>query len=312
MPLHVATLPVFLATRREQVPVGCVRYVSVDGSVPGATVTWDHHVSGELVNLDAMPSAIDTLAYDSVCTTTPDTDAVTSAAVVLLGGTAAIPDYALAVMRSASHWCDHLGPHPDLPKLINAAGRGLHGFVVSALDAASTPAERSESFAQLAGQLARAVASGEPLPSDTRILDAADSVARTLDERGAIQRHGVVAVVDLRGATRTSPEALYARFDCPIGLFVEDHQDGGVRYTVGLNPTQRSPLSSVRPMLEALAAAEFGKGPPALGPHASVGQENWGGRETVGGSPWNYASRLTVDEVVAIIVSVGQRQLDAR
>ena len=75
-------LPCFVATRREDVPVGLVRYVSVDGSVPGAAVTWDHHVTGECINLDAMPETFDACGFDGVGTTLADLDAAASAVAV--------------------------------------------------------------------------------------------------------------------------------------------------------------------------------------------------------------------------------------
>ena len=42
----------FVATHAAQIPADVTRFLSVDGSVPGAVVTWDHHVTGERVNLD--------------------------------------------------------------------------------------------------------------------------------------------------------------------------------------------------------------------------------------------------------------------
>src|SRR5688500_8266047 len=52
-------LRIFVATRADAVPADARPFISVDGAVPGATLTWDHHRSGELVNLEAMPPAID-------------------------------------------------------------------------------------------------------------------------------------------------------------------------------------------------------------------------------------------------------------
>jgi hypothetical protein len=299
-------LTLFVATRRDQVPSTCSRYVSVDGSVPGAAVTWDHHVTGELVNLDAMPAEIDASAFDGIGTTMADTDAIVSAAAVLVGGAAHVHPQTMAVLLSASHWCDHLGPHPAQTDAANAAGRGLHGHVLAGL----AHQERSvpqTAFASLALDLASAVATGSTLPYDTTILDQAEHTAMLLDGDGRITRRGLVGVVDLRGTRHASPSALYARFDCPIGLFIEDHPAGGLRYTVGLHPARRGGPSSVRPVLDALARAEFAHGWPALGAEARPGMENWGGRQTVGGSPWNYGSRLSPDEVVAIIEQVVAR-----
>lgn len=97
-------LEIFIATREDQVPEGVRRFASVDGTVPGYAVRWDHHVTGERVNLDAMPEVIDTESLDGVATTLLDADAVCSAAaVVLLGGRGRVRPAHLAVMEAASH-----------------------------------------------------------------------------------------------------------------------------------------------------------------------------------------------------------------
>src|SRR5512134_889990 len=104
-------LVVFVATRLEEVPAGCTRYLSVDGSVPGHALRWDHHVTGERINLEAMPDVIDARDYDGVGTTLADADALASVVAVLLGGKERIPAGARGVLESASFWCDHLKAH---------------------------------------------------------------------------------------------------------------------------------------------------------------------------------------------------------
>jgi hypothetical protein len=59
----------------------------------------------------------------------------------------------------------------------------------------------------------------------------------------------------------------------------------------------------LRQSLEALALAEFAHGAPVVLPRRGPGSENWGGRATVFGSPWNFGSRLTPADVVAIVVA---------
>ena len=78
---------------------------------------------------------------------------------------------------------------------------------------------------------------------------------------------------------------------------------GGLRYTVGTNPFVADRPRDLLAALSALAAAEHGHGPPALSPVPAAGNETWGGRKTVFGSPWNYGSRLTVDEVLALLAA---------
>lgn len=297
MPLPHRDLRVFIATRREDVPAGCVRYLSVDGSVPGAALTWDHHVTGEAINLDAMPPVIDPSGFDGVGTTLADTDALASVVAVMAGGASRLPARALDVLRAASHRCDHLRAHPALDPEADRLGRGLVGWVDEGLSRSG----HGSVFPRLCGEVADAIAAGAPLPYSTASADAMAARAEALDARGRIQRGARVAVIDLRGEAPLAPEAWYARVTSPVGVAVEDHRDGGTRYTVGLNPFVDGPVRDLRPCLAALAAAEFAKGPPARHPTPRPGSENWGGRATVFGSPWNYGSRLRPEEVVALL-----------
>lgn len=292
-------IPIFVATRPEDVPPTCRRFVSVDGSVPGAAVCWDHHRTGEPINLDAMPDRVDPAQFDGVGTTMADADAVVSVVALLLGGRARIPAADRAILESASHWCDHLRPHPAHGAEVNRLGRGLLGHVATRLRAGA-PGAASERFAQLARDLAGRIREGLLLPYDDRFGEQVRR-AEALDRTGRIERRGPVALVDLRGTSPVDPLALYTRFDCPVAVFAEDRTDGGLRYTVGVHPTAPGAPSDLGPVLAALAAREYACGPPARAPHAAPDAENWGGRRTVFGSPWNYGSRLSPDEVVAIV-----------
>lgn len=298
MDLPYRDLRVFVATRREDVPAGCYRYLSVDGSVPGAALTWDHHVTGEAINLDAMPARIDARGFDGVGTTLADADALASVVAVMAGGAARIPRGVLDVLRAASHRCDHLIAHPGVDPESDRLGVGLLGWTDDALAVAHGD---GAVFARLCRDVADRVARGEALPYSTASADAMRARAERLDADGRITREGPIARIDLRGEPALAPEAWYARVSSGVGVAVEDHRDGGVRYTVGVNPFADDPPKDLRPCLAALAAAEFAKGPPALRATPGPGSENWGGRATVFGSPWNYGSRLTPDEVVAIV-----------
>jgi hypothetical protein len=288
-------LVVFVATTREGVPAGCVEYVSVDGSVPGARVTWDHHVTGEAINLDAMPDYIDTTNLQGVGTTLADTDAVASVVAVMFGGKAVLPDTVRRVLESASFRCDHLKEHPDLDDRVNELGAGLHAYLATRLR------RGGDAFSVVCRELAATIAARAPLPFDIRDRKQQREVLLELESRGKIYVVGRVGVVDLRGADRVDPEVLYERIDCAVAVVVENHADGGLRYTVGVNPWTTNAPRSLRGALEAVAGAEYAHGPPALRPVPGPGSENWGGRETVFGSPWNYGSRLRVEEVVELV-----------
>jgi hypothetical protein len=289
-------LLVFVATRREDVSAGATRYLSVDGSVPGAAVVWDHHVSGEPINLDAMPPQVDLSGLDAVGTTLADTDAVVSAAVALVGGAATLRPEVVAVLRSASWWCDHLRGAPDVDAATNEAGRGLQAYVSASLAVGKDA--MSQAFAEAVGELAGQLARDTPLPR-AEPRDGAGGAAPRLRALGRLTEHGDIALVDLRGLDpKPGPLDTYAQHACQIAVTLDAHDDGGLRYTIGVNPHVENRPSDLRPALEALARAEHAHGPPALGPEPVPGNETWGGRATVFGSPWNYGSRLTPLEVV--------------
>ncbi len=300
-------LHVFVATRASDALSVCHRYFSVDGSVPGAVSTWDHHVTGERINLDAMPATIDASEVDGIGTTLADTDALTSIVAVMFGGPARLPMKTRAIFEAASHRCDHLAPHPAHSGEIDRLGVGLHGWVSEAL--AAEPAESvSAVFARLCAEVAERVADDQDLPYSTVRHDAACADAERIDAEGRIERHGSVALIDMRDVPSVPPEALYARFDCPVAVVLDSHPAGGIRYVVGVNPFAFDAPRDLRPSLEALALAEFAHGAPAVLPRPGPGSENWGGRATVFGSPWNFGSRLAPADVVAIVGA----SLDAR
>jgi len=298
--LPYRSLRVFVATLPEHVPPGASPFLSVDGSVPGAVTTWDHHVTGEPINLDAMPDAIDASSALGVGTTLADTDALASVVAVMAGGASQLPPEALAVLRAASHRCDHLVPLPGVDAEVDRLGLGLHGWISDALAAA--PDDRaSETFARLCGEVADAIAAGRTLPYDTSTREAMVDAAARLDADGRIERLARVALVDFRGRPRVTPEAWYGRIEQPVAIAVDDHREGGLVYTVGANPFARERVGDLRPCLAALAEAEFAHGLPALLATPGPGSENWGGRATVFGSPWNYGSRLSPDTVAWIV-----------
>lgn len=303
----------FVATRLEDVPAGLRAYASVDGTVPGARWVWDHHRTGEPTNVGALPERVELDELDGIGTTSADGDAVVSAAVLLLGGRAAVPPGALAVLSSAAHWCDHLAPLPDLDDATNLAGRGLQYAIAEGLRGGAA----SERFARAARELAGAVREGRPLPFLEGWVDE-DARAEALDRAGRIERRGEIALVDLRGAAPVPPSALYRRHPCAVQILVDDHPRGGPRYVVGVNPFG-SRASDLRPALERLARAEHACGPPCLAPEPVPGAENWGGRRPVFGSPWNYGSRLSPDDVaravaeaLGLVVAVDLEALWAR
>lgn len=292
-------LAVFVATRREDVPAGMSRYASVDGSVPGAELVWDHHVTGEPVSLDAMPPRVSLEGLEGLGTTLADTDAVVGAVVALLGGLDGVPASYVPALRAASWWCDHLRGAPGIVGEDDRRGRGLHTYASQAL--AVPRSQTSPVFARLVEEVRAAIEAGGALP----FAEEADGATRDLREEGRLREHGPVALVDLRGLGESiDPIAAYAQHRCPVAVTVADHSKGGTRYTVGVNPHVEDAPADLRPALAAIARAEHAHGPPCRGVEPVPGNENWGGRATVFGSPWNYGSRLAPAEVVALVGSL--------
>lgn len=293
-------LPVFVATTPQGVPAGAHPFASVDGSVPGATWTWDHHRTGEPINLDAMPGRLDLPGLAGVGTTMADTDALASVVAVLCGGEQALPADARAVLRAASWQCDHLRADPDADPDPNQRGAALHRFVSKCLSQAAADA-RGAAFAALCRGVAVALTRGEPLPGASAGED--ELVAATLRESGRLRAEGDLVVVDWRGfpsGWRSSPRVAFeAEPTCRVGLWIDPHPAGGPRYTIGA-AGERGP-ADLGPLLAALARREFEHGPPCLAASPGNDAENWGGRATVFGSPWNYGSRLSIDEIIKTV-----------
>lgn len=292
-----AHLVVFVATSADRVPPDARPFVSVDGAVPGAAIVWDHHRTGELVNLDAMPVEIDASELSGVGTTLADTDAAVSAAVVLVGGLARVSEEARQVLLAAAHRCDHLIAHPAVSAEADRRGERLHAW---ACDRFGRSKDVSAAFADVVRRLAERLAAGQPLPEAEPRTDAQAARAAALVAEGRVMCDGPVALVDLRGVPAIDPSAVYAVHRCAVAVTLATHDAGGLRYTVGVNPFVADHPTDLRPALEALAREEHRRGPPCVSP--VPGDETaWGGRATVFGSPWNYGSRIPPEDVVAIV-----------
>jgi hypothetical protein len=291
------SLRIFVATRAEDVPPEAVPFLSVDGSVPGALHTWDHHVTGEAVNLDAMPDHVDTAGIRGVGTTLADTDALASVVAVLVGGPARLPADVREALYAASHRCDQIVRAPGVSDAADAVGAGLHRYVMHAL--VGTGVRSSEVFARLCEEVLACVVEGRPLPTTPPDPSHAAAIA-ALRQAGRVRVEGDVALFDLRHRPTLPVEELHRAHDRRLAVIVHEHPAGGPQYSVGVNPFHPDPLPDVRPALAALAQAEYAHGPPCRSPEPVPGAENWGGRKTVFGSPWNYGSRLGLAEVMGI------------
>lgn len=307
-----ATMKFFVATAPEHIPSGVTAFVAVDGQVSGARETWDHHVTGEKINLDAMPASIDLNGVDGVGTHMMDADSIISAAVVALGGEAHVPERYRPVLRSCAHWCDHLYKHPAFSEEINQAGLGLlfsmknRGF--AALNKVAkenhggdgklvTMAEKSAVFAGFCQELVDVIRSGGELPCDfnyLRVVETQEAKLKAEPDRIRSSEWSFVTLLDLRGLGYTDPIAQYRCHRAAVQISVGDHRsgNGAVTYTVGVHPA--GPKPNLLPLLKRLQEAETQAWQEA---GETQPDGTWGGREAVFGSPFNYGSRLTPEKV---------------
>ena len=114
---------------------------------------------------------------------------------------------------------------------------------------------------------------------------------------------GALAVGDLRDIghyvdPKSFNQAIVSLADLetlrPETLLMRAHKYGGIQYTLGCLPAhpQTRYLDYTNDIFERLTQAELTK---------DSSSEGWGGRRTVGGSPWNTSSHLTPEEVIALL-----------
>jgi hypothetical protein len=275
--------------------------VGVDGPVAGADVCFDHHASGEDVNLLAVPAVVP--RPRTVATTMLDGDAVLSAALVLLraAGEEAAVSALWPALFEAAYFCDHLQPSGRYPAAEHT-GLGLYcwlkekGFALAdvlawgrserrrAADGAerAAPSEttRSEVFRALTLAVVAAIRDGA-LPFDLAYLDRLDRMEA--DARAAIRQvAGRVTVLAPSGYV--DPLAVYRAVATDVALIVSPRGDGTTEYHLGVHPRAYERVD-LRPALAALRAQEPG----------------WGGRANTGGSPLGRGSRLSLDAVLAAL-----------
>jgi hypothetical protein len=287
--------------------------IGVDGPVRGADLCFDHHATGEPVNLLAVPEVVPWPG--TIATTSLDSDAVISAAVVLLraGAEHGAVRAVWAPLYEAAHFCDHLipsGRHPEAER----AGLGLHcwlkerGFARAEALARAAGEVREDSrgqlrpapssgtkgtvFKELTLELLAAIRRGS-LPCDFRYLDRLAGMEEEA-RRGVRQVDGRVTVLVLDGYV--DPLALYRVVDTDVVVVVGAQADGTWRYSIGVHPRAYGRVD-LGPVFARLNAREPG----------------WGGRSNAGGSPLGTGSRVSVDELVRLLnTEVGREENLAR
>jgi hypothetical protein len=284
--------------------------IGVDGPVRGADLCYDHHATGEPVNLLAIPEQVPWPG--TIATTSLDGDAVISAAVVLLraSGEGKAIEPVWPVLHEACYHCDWLGASGRYPDA-EMAGLGLHcwlkskGFALGEVMAWAggnvrrrpdktsgetgggaqpeivlTDETRGAVFRHLTLAMVGAVRAGL-LPSDREYLDRLPAMEQ--EARAAIERvEGSVTV--LVPAGYLDPLAYYRVVDTDLVVVVGSGPEGAHRYTLGVHPRAYSRVD-LRPILAALASREPG----------------WGGRRNAGGSPMGEGSRFSLSELVSTL-----------
>ncbi len=275
--------------------------VGVDGPVQGADVSFDHHATGEPVNLLAIPEAVP--LPGTIATTMLDSDAVISAAVVLLRARNEhdAVQAVWALLYEAAHFCDHLIPSGQYLE-VERAGLGLHcwlkakGFSLGESLARAAGELREDSrgqlrpspsfetksrvFGELTLELVAAIRA-KSLPCD---FDYLDRLAAMEDEarRGIHRVDGCVTVLTLD--SYVDPLALYRVIDTDVSVIAGSTPDGASHYTIGVHPRAygRVDLTTVFARL-------------------SKREPGWGGRSNAGGSPLGKGSGLGLDELLTIL-----------
>lgn len=300
---------------------------------------WDHHrPGGAPIQIEEMPLPTgprSLLAEESdgqrqpyLVTTLLDADACTAAAWVQLERSHLENPSVVRRLRALAWDCDHLRVPPELADLADwALGAGevlqTHKTVVAkrlhlpADPQNWTPGDRircaSIGFQDFTEWLMAAARGDRSWPGDGAMGDRVrQTMEQMADQLIAQQRvwfietdGGAIAVCNGRSWGDdgwVNPRAFYralARLTPPAPLraatiSMRDRADGTLGYTIGsipLHPDQAA-LDYTQGTFEALTAAERRKLPDA---------DPWGGRKTVGGSPWNMPSHLTPEEVAAAI-----------
>jgi len=302
---------------------------------------WDHHrLGGAAIQVEEMPLPIaesivgeHRIAHPTapplcLVTTMVDADACVAAAWVQLSRSCLMDPDIRNRLRAIAWDCDHLTVPPELADYGEFAAKGVAALKETAkqlVHSLGLDADRkqwsdrqyeqyySSAFRQGTEWLVAAARQERSWPGEQ---GEADSYWQLLQGDGAqilaeqrIQLFttptGSIAFFDLQGIDRyVDPKACYQALQTivpaldslrPETIVLRDHRQTGRLYTIGslpLHPQQKG-LDFLRDRLfERLSHAE-----KAIDPSSGT----WGGRRTVGGSPWNNPSRLSPEQVVEIL-----------
>ena len=324
-----------VTTKADRLPTDH-QIIMVDGTVPEweakpGDLHWDHHrPNGADIQIDEIPlpetqSLLQERATSQppcYVTTMVDADACCAATWVQLTREV-LNSETIAKLKAIAWDCDHLTVPPQLSQYAAFAAKVGAALKHSGAGIAADlglPQERkdwaeadweaysSEAFRRGTEWLIDAAKGDRPYPGECGEAEdywqQVEADAQMLQAENRIQlietNWGAIATCDIRGIGHAvDPRSFYQAIPAshslrPETLMIRDHRQGGTQYTLGsipLHPEQHN-LDYTEGVFDRLTQAERAKNPES---------GTWGGRRTVGGSPWNTPSCLTAEEIVALL-----------
>ncbi|HEY9695893.1 MAG TPA: hypothetical protein V6D10_01285 [Trichocoleus sp.] len=331
----------YLATTKADRLPADHQIIMVDGTVPdweakSGDLHWDHHRPGGAdVQMDEIPTPQQKSLVEERSTEQPpcfvttmvDADACCAAAWVQLPREVLTPE-TIAKFQTIAWDCDHLMVPDPLKQYAEFAAKAVVALKASSEGIAADlglPHERkdwadehweaysSEAFRRGTEWLIAAAKGDRPYPgesgeaddywqqieADTQMLIDENRIRFISTEQGDIavcDQTSTSHAIDPRSFYHAIPRLHDSSTDSlrPEAITIRDHRAGGTQYTLGsipLHPEQHT-LDFTQGTFDRLTQAEQAKNPESGA---------WGGRRTVGGSPWNTPSELAVEEIVALL-----------
>ncbi|MBD1821828.1 hypothetical protein H6F51_04860 [Cyanobacteria bacterium FACHB-DQ100] len=329
-----------VTTNADRIPTDH-QIIMVDGTVPDweakpGDLHWDHHrPSGADIQIDEIPTPNERPLIEEQPTPQPpcfvttmvDADACCAAAWVQLPREV-LTDETVTKFKAIAWDCDHLTVPEALKSYAEFAAKAVVALKNSSDGIAADlglPPERkewanehweaysSEAFRRGTEWLIEAAQGDRLYPGEGGEADdywqQIEADAQMLMDDHRIQfvptNRGEIAVCDQKSTSYAiDPRSFYhaipklreASADPlrPEAVTIRDHRSGGTQYTLGsipLHPQQHT-LDFTQGIFDRLTQAEQAKDPKS---------GTWGGRRTVGGSPWNTPSQLTLEEIITLL-----------
>jgi len=268
----------YIATNWEHVKPGSI---FVDSCMNGAALVLDHHVTGEITNIELIFNTppVHLESYQHIAATHIDTDSILSAT-TLYHGVDHLTATQKAVMAEAGLWCDCLISDPQ--KEYCESGLMLHYYLKKRgreiMDACACgmadDEKKSFIFSELIRETLEMIRVGI-FKGDRSYL----SVIEQMKERASrliVMCNNHVTV--FQTSEHLDPAATYALHDSACQVIFNPESN---RYDVGIHPRHCIEGYDLVPVIDQLNAAEK-KMRQSMG---KVIESTWGGRKTAFGSP---------------------------